>query len=48
MTRTTSECHALPAHLSIEIQVLCYCQIVKQDVVLWAKAQAFPDLNHVL
>lgn len=48
MTRTTSECRALPAHLSIEIQVLCHCQVVKQDVVLRAKAQAFPDLSHVL
>ena len=38
----------LLAHLSIEVQVLGDGQVVKQDVVLWAQAQALPDLIHVL
>lgn len=46
-TRMTGDsCHLL-AHLSIEIQVLGDCQVVKQDVVLRAQAQALPDLGHV-
>lgn len=36
------------AHLSVEVQVFCDCQVVKQDIMLRAQAQAPPDLNHVL
>lgn len=42
------ESSPLLTHLCVEIQVFCDSQVVKQDVMLGAQAQALADLNHVL